>query len=132
MPSRRTDLPLYLGLYEDIKDRIVSGELAAGEKLPSIRAMARDLRVSINTVNNAYYQLEVEGYVRPAERQAFDLMEHKERAYLIGQRPTVETILGYISRSSAMLSMRLHCSLLHMVLGRPAVGLNYNDKIEAQ
>ena len=71
MPSRRTDLPLYLGLYEDIKDRIVSGELAAGEKLPSIRAMARDLRVSINTVNNAYYQLEVEGYVRPAERTGY-------------------------------------------------------------
>ena len=66
------------------------------------------------------------------QRQAFDLMEHKERAYLIGQRPTVETILSYISRSSATLSMRLHCSLLHMVLGRPAVGLNYNDKIEAQ
>ena len=66
------------------------------------------------------------------QRQAFDLMEHKERAYLIGQRPTVETILGYISSSSATLSMRLHCSLLHMVLGRPAVGLNYNDKIEAQ
>ena len=66
------------------------------------------------------------------QRQAYDLMEHKERAYLIGQRPTVETILGYISRSSATLSMRLHCSLLHMVLGRPAVGLNYNDKIEAQ
>ena len=66
------------------------------------------------------------------QRQAFDLMEHKERAYLIGQRPTVETILGYISRSSATLSMRLHCSLLHMVFGRPAVGLNYNDKIEAQ
>lgn len=66
------------------------------------------------------------------QRQAFDLMEHKERAYLIGQRPTVEMILSYISRSSATLSMRLHCSLLHMVLGRPAVGLNYNDKIEAQ
>ena len=66
------------------------------------------------------------------QRQAYDLMEHKERAYLIGQRPTVETILGYISISSATLSMRLHCSLLHMVLGRPAVGLNYNDKIEAQ
>lgn len=66
------------------------------------------------------------------QRQAYDLMEHKERAYLIGQRPTVETILGYISRSSATLSMRLHCSLLHMVFGKPAVGLNYNDKIEAQ
>ena len=66
------------------------------------------------------------------QRQAYDLMEHKERAYLIGQRPTVETILGYISSSSATLSMRLHCSLLHMVLGRPAIGLNYNDKIEAQ
>lgn len=66
------------------------------------------------------------------QRQAYDLMEHKERAYLIGQRPTVETILSYISRSSATLSMRLHCSLLHMVFGKPAVGLNYNDKIEAQ
>ena len=66
------------------------------------------------------------------QRQTYDLMEHRERAYLIDQRPAVETILGYISSSSATLSMRLHCSLLHMVLGRPAVGLNYNDKIEAQ
>lgn len=66
------------------------------------------------------------------QRQAYDLMEHKECAYLIGQRPTVETILGYIFSSAATLSMRLHCSLLHMVFGKPAVGLNYNDKIEAQ
>ena len=65
MLLRQTDLPLYLSLYEAIKDRIASGEFSAGEKLPSVRAMARDLKISINTVNNAYYQLEVEGYVKP-------------------------------------------------------------------
>ena len=66
------------------------------------------------------------------QRQAYDLMAHGERTCLVAKRPAIETILGYISSSSATLSMRLHCSLLHMVLGRPAVGLNYNDKIEAQ
>ena len=68
MLLRRTDLPLYLSLYEAIKDKIASGEFSAGEKLPSVRAMARDLKISINTVNNAYYQLEVEGYVKPVKK----------------------------------------------------------------
>ena len=64
MPLGQTVLPLYLSLYEDIKSRIASGKLAAGDRLPSIRAAARDLKISINTVSNAYHQLEVEGYVR--------------------------------------------------------------------
>lgn len=71
MPLGQTVLPLYLSLYEDIKSRIASGKLAAGDRLPSIRAAARDLKISINTVSNAYHQLEVEGYVRSAEKVGY-------------------------------------------------------------
>ena len=71
MLSNRPVLPLYLRLYEDIKGRIVSGELPAGEKLPSIRTASRDLKVSINTVHNAYAQLEVEGYIKPVKKVGY-------------------------------------------------------------
>ena len=78
MLLRQTDLPLYLSLYEAIKDKIASGEFSAGEKLPSVRAMARDLKISINTVNNAYYQLEVEGYVKPVKKIGYFVKRIKQ------------------------------------------------------
>lgn len=64
--------------------------------------------------------------------QVRDLMVHKRRVFHIGERPNLETTLGHMTASSAALAMRLHCSLLHMVLGKPAVGLDYNDKVSAQ
>lgn len=54
---------LYLQLYETIKDDILSGAMSAGEKLPSLRSLSRDLDISITTTELAYNQLLVEGYV---------------------------------------------------------------------
>lgn len=54
---------LYQELYENIKRDIISGELKAGEKLPSKRALAAHLKISINTIENAYSQLVAEGYI---------------------------------------------------------------------
>ena len=56
-------IPLYIQLYERIKQSITAGSLAAGEKLPSLRALARDLALSVTTVQQAYNQLLVEGYI---------------------------------------------------------------------
>ena len=52
---------LYEQLYRRIKDDILTGRLAAGEKLPSKRALAAHLEVSVITVKNAYEQLIAEG-----------------------------------------------------------------------
>ena len=55
--------PYYLQLYDYIKKAILSGDIAPGEKLPSIRGLAKGLRLSVTTINMAYGQLSVEGYI---------------------------------------------------------------------
>ena len=53
----RGGLPLYEYLYQRIRADILEGVLATGERLPSKRALAEHLRVSVITVENAYQQL---------------------------------------------------------------------------
>lgn len=55
--------PLYRQIYEKLRARIQSGELAVGERLPSSRELADELHVSRNVVLLAYEQLDAEGYV---------------------------------------------------------------------
>lgn len=57
-------LPLYLQIYEQIKQDIISGKITEGSKLLSTRALSTTLNVSRNTVESAYLQLYSEGYVR--------------------------------------------------------------------
>lgn len=63
--------PLYEYLYGCIRRDILSGALAAGERLPSKRALAEHLRISVITVEGAYQQLEAEGYVYTLPRRGF-------------------------------------------------------------
>ena len=55
--------PLYIQLYDALKQEITGGSISAGEKLPSLRTLAVDLSVSVTTVELAYNQLAVEGYL---------------------------------------------------------------------
>ena len=55
--KKQPGLPLYESLYRQIRGDILSGRLAAGEKLPSKRALAANLEVSKITVETAYQQL---------------------------------------------------------------------------
>lgn len=61
--SNSSNIPLYEQVKEQIKNKIVSNELKAGELLPSIRNLAKGLRISVITTKNAYEELEKEGYV---------------------------------------------------------------------
>ena len=67
----RGGLSLYEYLYRCLRDDILSGALAAGERLPSKRALAEHLRVSVITVEGAYQQLVAEGYADARPRQGF-------------------------------------------------------------
>jgi GntR family transcriptional regulator/MocR family aminotransferase len=64
-------VPLYEALYRCIRSDILSGKLAAGEKLPSKRALAAHLEVSKITVETAYSQLAAEGYVEAREKVGY-------------------------------------------------------------
>ena len=67
----RGGLPLYEYLYQRIRADILEGALATGERLPSKRALAEHLRVSVITVEIAYYHLVAEGYVHTLPKRGF-------------------------------------------------------------
>lgn len=55
--------PIYEQVYTQIKAQIISGELAEHQALPSIRNLAKDLRISVITTKRAYDELEREGFL---------------------------------------------------------------------
>lgn len=55
--------PIYEQIEEQIKAQILSGALASGEALPSIRTLAKDLRISVITTKRAYDELEAAGFL---------------------------------------------------------------------
>ena len=59
--NKEIDTPLYIQLYQKFKTLIEENQLV-GEKLPSIRSLAKDLKINNVTVVNAYKLLEQEGY----------------------------------------------------------------------
>lgn len=61
--SNRADAPLYEQIAEQVKAAVLGGELGEGEALPSVRALARDLRISVITTTRAYSELEAEGFI---------------------------------------------------------------------
>ena len=61
--SNTSEAPLYQQIKEQIKDAIFKGELVEGDALPSIRAFANDLKVSVLTIRRVYDELEQEGFV---------------------------------------------------------------------
>lgn len=61
--SNASDKPIYEQIYIQIRNHILTGKLEQGAALPSIRALAKDLRVSVITTKRAYDELEKEGYV---------------------------------------------------------------------
>jgi len=56
--------PIYLQIVEQIRAQIVQGILPEGTLLPSIRSLAKDLRISVITTKRAYDELEREGYIQ--------------------------------------------------------------------
>lgn len=58
--------PIYQQIYDQVKKAILSGELREGDMLPSIRALAKDLRISVITTKRAYEELEQGGYIYTA------------------------------------------------------------------
>lgn len=61
--SNSSGLPLYEQIASQIKNMIISGELKSGEALPSMRYLAKELRISVITTKRAYEELEREGFI---------------------------------------------------------------------
>jgi GntR family transcriptional regulator len=73
-----SDEPLQGQISRQIRAKILAGELAAGEALPSIRALARDTRVSVITVQRGYEDLKREGLIHSRRGKGFFVSEIKD------------------------------------------------------
>ncbi len=67
----KSSKPLYFILYESLKDKIINKTIKPGSKLPSIRALARNQNISTTTVENAYQQLVIEGYIESRPKSGY-------------------------------------------------------------
>lgn len=108
--------PIYAQITRQIKQQILSGQLRAGEPLPSIRLLAKELRISVITTKRAYEELEADGFiVTQAGRGSFvaaqnpDLLreEHLKEMESCLQDAVDAARLGGISCEEACETLRL-------------------------
>lgn len=94
--SNSSGVPIYEQIKEQIKDKIVSNELKAGELLPSIRTLAKDLRCSVITTKNAYEELVNEGYVKTIPAKGFYVAEINMEVAREEQLNKIESLLDSV------------------------------------
>lgn len=90
-------LAIYEQIVNQLKNAIVTGELQAGEALPSIRALAGELDVSVITTKRAYEELENEGLIRSVAGKGFYVCEYntdylKEKQLMMLEKRLAEII----------------------------------------
>ena len=61
--NNSNDKPIYEQIKDQLKEKIISGELKASDALPSMRLLAKELRISVITTKRAYEELEREGFI---------------------------------------------------------------------
>ncbi len=75
-----SSLPLYEQIINQIKEQVLQGKIEQGSALPSIRMMAKELKVSIITVKRAYEELETEGFIETVPgKGTYVSMKNRER-----------------------------------------------------
>ncbi len=77
---------LYMQIYEYFKNEIINGTYKANTKLPSKRNLAKEYKISLNTVDNAYSKLLEEGFIYSKERQGFFVSDVGE-LYVLDSKP---------------------------------------------
>ncbi len=91
-------LAIYEQIVNQLKNAIVTGELKAGEALPSIRGLAGDLNVSVITTKRAYEELEEEGLIRSVAGKGFYVCQYntnylKEKQLMMLEKRLAEIIM---------------------------------------
>jgi DNA-binding transcriptional MocR family regulator len=103
--------PLYVAIADELEAQIRSGSLPVGERAPSLRAMSRGKRVSITTVQQAYYRLEDRGFLSPRARSGFYV-----RLPASASAPEPRSATGSTDPATVTVSGLLH-SIIHSFAG---------------
>lgn len=88
--SNKASRPLYEQIATQIKTSIMSGELKAGEAIPSVRALAKSLHISILTVQKAYSMLQEDGFIETTAGKGCYVSAQNQDFYLEEQQKKIE------------------------------------------
>jgi GntR family transcriptional regulator len=88
-----SEIPIYTQLKNKIIEGIASKELVPGESLPSVRTMAADIGVNMHTVNKAYQQLKLDGFI----------IIHRQKGVVINPEEMPELSEGYVGNLHELL-----------------------------
>ena len=88
--SNKASRPLYEQIATQIKTAIMSGELKAGEPIPSVRALAKSLHISILTVQKAYSTLQEDGFIETTAGKGCYVSAQNQDFYLEEQQKKIE------------------------------------------
>ena len=112
--DNKSGAPIYDQIYTQIKDQIISGALQPDEALPSIRGLARDLRISVITTKRAYDELEQEGFLYAVPAKGFFVSPKNTELLREENLKKIEAHLAEIAKLSA--SCGLNKSDIHEML----------------
>lgn len=87
---KKNGKPIYENLYESIKRDILLNNVKANEKLPSKRHLAEQLNISVITVENAYNQLMLEGYIYAIEKKGYFVEELNDNYKIIKNKKIID------------------------------------------
>ena len=90
--------PIYQQIYDQVTNAILSGALREGDMLPSIRALAKDLRISVITTKRAYEELERGGYIYTAAGKGCFVSQKSSGMVYEEHLKKIEEHMGEIAR----------------------------------
>lgn len=88
--NNHASVPIYEQISSQIKALIISGELKAGEALPSIRGLAKSLHISVLTVQKAYDTLQSDGFIETTAGKGCFVSAQNQDFYLEEQQKRIE------------------------------------------
>lgn len=103
--SNSSDKPIYEQISSQVRSQIISGVLAAGERLPSIRALADGLGVSVITTKRAYSDLEAEGLIATVQGKGTFVAETGNELLREQRMRHVEQLVGRAANEAAELGL---------------------------
>lgn len=135
--NAQSGVPLYRQLYSAIREAVETGKLKKDERLPSIRKLSEDLSLSCTTVESAYQQLCVEGFIRSEPQRGYFAETSGQNASARPapipaeaarpQEPPVRYNLGTDCVDSANIDAKIWRRQIHEVLNRQDAIASYGD-----
>ena len=105
--SNKDDRPIYEQIVSQFKEMIISGKLKSGEALPSIRALAKDLRIAVITTKRAYEELERDGFIETVAGKGSFVAEQNTEAIKEEKLKAIEKQMLDIRREAELCGIDL-------------------------